>query len=46
MDFTQYLQNKDQFVQSIKDELSKRTFNEVDELKKEMANDFLDQEQE
>ena len=46
MNFTELLQNKQQFTQAVKDELSKRAFNQLELMKREMSNDFLKQEQE
>ena len=45
MDFTNFLQNKQSFTQTIKDALTQRAYSELESLKKEMANDFLNKEQ-
>ena len=45
MDFTKLLQNKDQFTQAVKDELASRAFDQLELMKQEMANDFLNQQE-
>lgn len=43
MNFTDYIDDKDAFTQSVKDALAQKAFSELEELKKEMAMDFLNQ---
>ena len=45
MDFTKLLQNKDQFTQAVKDELELRAFDQLELMKQELANDFLNQQE-
>lgn len=47
MNFTDFLDNKDEFVQQVKDQMQQRAFSELDVLKQQMAADFMkEQEQE
>lgn len=46
MDFTNFLPNKEEFSQAVKDEMSRRSLEQLEVLKQQMANDFLKQEQE
>ena len=39
--YVNHLDNKDEFVKNIKDSVRQRVFVELDNMKKEMANDFL-----
>jgi hypothetical protein len=45
MNFTDYINDKDAFTQSVKDALAQKAFSELEELKKEMAMDFLKQQE-
>ena len=39
--YINHLDNKDEFVKSVQDEIRQRAFVELQNMKKEMANDFL-----
>lgn len=41
MDFVKLIQNKDEFTQAVKDQIASRVFDQLELMKKEMANDFL-----
>lgn len=40
-DFTKDIDNKDEFVNSVKNELDVKTFNALNLIKKELATDFI-----
>jgi len=44
--FLEYINDEEAFKQNIKDHLDKATFMELDDMKKEMANEFLTGEEE
>ena len=41
MDYTNFLGNKENFAERVKDTLNRMAYAKVDEIKKEVANDFL-----
>ena len=45
MNFTDFLDNKDEFVQMVKDQMQQRAFSELEELKREMSNDFMKEQE-
>jgi hypothetical protein len=45
MNFTDFIDDKDAFTQSVKDALAQKAFSELEELKKEMAMDFLNRQE-
>ena len=45
MNFTDFLDNKDEFVRMVKDQMQQRAFSELEELKKEMSNDFMKEQE-
>jgi len=45
-DFTDYIDNEDDFKQSVKDQLTAVAFDRLEDMKREMANDFLTSEEE
>jgi hypothetical protein len=43
MNFTDFIDDKQRFIDSVKDALNARAFAEMETLKKEMASDFIAQ---
>lgn len=43
MNFTEFIDDKRQFVDAVKDALNSRAFAEMETFKKEMASDFIQQ---
>jgi len=41
MNYIENIENKEAFVQSIKDRLSQQAFSEIEKVKREMSNEFL-----
>ena len=41
MNYTDKLDNKDDFVKEVQSDIRQRVFAQLDNMKKEMANDFL-----
>ena len=44
--YLDFIDNEDDFKQSIKDSLGQAAFERIEDMKKEMANDFLTSEEE
>lgn len=46
MNYTDKIDDKEQFVDNIKQELRNRAFEKLDDMKREMANEFLQDREE
>ena len=46
MNYTDFLDNRDDFAEKIKNELSQRSFETIEGMKKDMANEFLQNNEE
>lgn len=46
MNYTQHLDDKQQFADQIKSDLRDRAFEKLEDMKREMANEFLQQREE
>ena len=46
MNFTNYIENEEDFKDLVKSEIRNRAFEKIEDMKKEMANEFLQDKEE